>query len=212
MRPVFFYMSIRNKERMEIMMKLGLIRHGKTDWNAAGKIQGVTDIPLNEEGISQAVRLAERLVRDGDVWNGVVTSPLVRAKDTGIIIAERLGIPLLEPESLLAERSFGLIEGSTESERLERWGPQWRSHPDAGIEPDASVRERGSAFVALMQEKYPDSSLLVVTHGSYLAQLLEVLCDGLSQSYLLNMSYSILEFDGLKWTPLLHNCTLHIES
>ncbi len=197
---------------MDKMMKLGLIRHGKTDWNAEGRIQGITDIPLNGEGRDQAGRLADRLLRDGDIWDGVVTSPLVRARETGVVIAEKLDIPLLEPEPLLTERSFGLVEGTKEAERIERWGAMWRTHPDAGIESDERVQERGQAFVARMEEQYPDSRLLVVTHGSYLAQLLEVLCDGLSQTYLNNMSYSILEFDGSKWTPLLHNCTLHLES
>ena len=192
-------------------MKLGLIRHGQTDWNALGRIQGKTDIPLNEEGLGQARKLAERLLRDGDAWDGVVTSPLSRARDTGQVIAELLGLPVLPEEPLLAERSFGLIEGTTEAERIQRWGEGWRSSPEPGIESDESVRARGAAFLSKYRELMPQSRLLVVTHGSYLAQLLEVMSEGLNQSYLNNMSYSILQNNGNKWDSLLHNCTLHLD-
>ena len=81
------------------MTTLALIRHGETDWNRRGLIQGVTDVPLNETGLAQAARAAEELVsyplaRD---WAGVVTSPLVRAFATGLVIAHSLSIPMLEP-------------------------------------------------------------------------------------------------------------------
>lgn len=65
-------------------MIVGLIRHGLTDWNAAGKIQGQSDIPLNDEGRKQALKLAERLKRESDVqpWDFIITSGLSRAQET----------------------------------------------------------------------------------------------------------------------------------
>ncbi|SDR80438.1 probable phosphoglycerate mutase [Paenibacillaceae bacterium GAS479] len=192
-------------------MKLGLIRHGRTDWNAMGRIQGVTDIPLNEEGELQAVLLANRLNKDELQWDAVVTSNLSRALETGRIIADKLGIPLLEPEPLLMERSFGSIEGTVEQERLDTWGTEWRTNPEAGMESDESVRARSAAFLKKYTEMMPDSRLLVVTHGSYLAQMLGVMVEGLDQSYLHNMCYSVLELNPEGWQSLLHNCTLHLE-
>ncbi|MCM3747485.1 histidine phosphatase family protein [Paenibacillus pasadenensis] len=193
-------------------MRLGLIRHGKTDWNGLGRIQGVTDIPLNEEGYRQAELLAVRLLNDGEYWDAVVTSDLSRSIETGKVIADKLGIPLLEPEPLLTERSFGLIEGTLEQERLERWGENWRTHPEAGVETDESVRSRAASFLQTYTERMPEGRLLAVTHGSYLAQMLGVMVEGLDQPYLHNMCYSILEYSPEGWKSLLHNCTLHLQA
>ncbi len=93
-------------------MLIGLVRHGKTDWNAEGKIQGQTDIPLNEEGKAQAIALANRLSGEERIWDAVVSSDLKRAFATAQIIAEKLGIPLLESDSRLRERYFGEVEGT----------------------------------------------------------------------------------------------------
>lgn len=193
------------------MIKIGLIRHGKTDWNALGKIQGQTDIPLNEEGTLQARLLARRLAAEEEKWDAVVTSDLSRAIETGRIVAEALGVPLLPGEPLLRERSFGLIEGTTEEERIRQWGTNWRSAGEAGVEDDASVRQRAEAFLAKWRAAMPDARLLVVSHGSFLAQMIHLMCSGLDDSHLGNMSYSVLEFKDDAWLSILHNCTLHLQ-
>ncbi|QJC51883.1 histidine phosphatase family protein [Paenibacillus albicereus] len=192
-------------------MKLGLIRHGRTDWNALGRIQGITDIPLNEEGKRQALLLASRLAGEEQRWDAVVTSGLSRAVETGKIIADKLGVPLLEPEPLLVERSFGKIEGTSEEERLATWGQGWRTNPEAGVESDESVRLRAARFLETYTAKMPRSNLLAVTHGSFLAQMLGVMVEGLDQPYLHNMCYSVLEHGPGGWQSLLHNCTLHLQ-
>jgi len=192
-------------------VKIGWIRHGKTEWNALGRIQGQTDIPLNDEGRAQARALAERLHRDGDVWDAVVSSDLSRARETAAVIAERLGLPLLDGDPRIRERSFGEIEGTTEPERLARWGPDWRSAA-AGQESDEAVRSRGMSFVNEWLRKRPDVRLLAVTHGSTLAQLLSEMCERADDGYLGNMSLSILEFREDRWHSVLHNCTLHLQS
>ena len=72
-------------------MKIYMIRHGQTDWNLAGKIQGKTDVPLNEEGRAQARFLAEAMKSRPAVK--VFTSPLKRARETARVVAEALGAP-----------------------------------------------------------------------------------------------------------------------
>lgn len=191
-------------------MRIGLIRHGKTDWNELGKIQGQTDIPLNQEGVRQAQALAHRLQREPMVWDAVVSSDLERAKQTASIIAESLGIPLLEPDVRLRERFYGEVEGTTEHERLQRWGPDWR-RTDRGQESDEPLRARAMAFVEESAASHPSRNLLVVTHGSLLAQLLKAMCAELADKPILNLSFSIMERAGEGWNPLLHNCTLHLE-
>lgn len=110
-------------------MLIGLIRHGLTDWNAIGKIQGQSDIPLNDEGRMQAAMLADRLLQEPYSWDYCVTSNLSRAAETGKIIADKLGIPLLEPDQRIRERAYGQVEGLTAAEREEKWGRNGASSP-----------------------------------------------------------------------------------
>lgn len=110
-------------------MLIGLIRHGLTDWNAIGKIQGQSDIPLNDEGRMQAAMLADRLLQEPYHWDYCITSNLSRAAETGKIIADKLGIPLLEPDERIRERAYGQVEGLTAAEREEKWGRNGASYP-----------------------------------------------------------------------------------
>lgn len=190
-------------------MLIGWVRHGKTDWNAEGKIQGQTDIPLNAEGIRQAAALADRLSCEKRIWDAVVSSDLQRAYTTAQIIAEKLNIPLLEGDKRLRERYFGEAEGTMEQERHARWGKDWRSAAK-GVEPDAEVRARGLSALNEWRQEHPDRNLLVVSHGSFIAQVLSELCEELEDQHLTNLSYSILELKNEKWYPRLYNCTIHL--
>ncbi len=190
-------------------MIVGLVRHGRTAWNAEGRIQGQTDIPLNEEGIRQAEALARRLAGEERMWDAVVSSDLMRARDTARIMADKLQIPLLEGDSRLRELAFGEAEGMTEAERHAKWGIDWRKHA-AGVEADAVVRARGLDALRQWQEEHPERKLLVVSHGGFLAQLIAELCAGLEDQYLNNLSYSILQLQDGQWQPSLYNCTIHL--
>lgn len=190
-------------------MLIGLVRHGKTDWNEEGKIQGQTDIPLNAVGIAQAISLADRLSNEERIWDAVISSDLKRAYATAQIIAEKLNIPLLESDPRLRERYFGEVEGTKEQERHERWGTEWRDVAE-GVESNDEVRARGLSAINEWKLAYPDRNLLVVSHGSFLAQLLAEVCSGLEDQYLSNLSYSILERRDEEWHPQLYNCTIHL--
>jgi probable phosphoglycerate mutase len=188
--------------------RIGWIRHGVTEWNHLGKIQGTTDIPLSPEGVRQAERLGWRLAQEGESWCGVIASDLERASHTGRIIAERLGIPL-RTDARLRERAFGSAEGTTLQERLSRWGENWRSLvPDQ--EPDEAVRARGADFLQEIVSRHGGEAWLVVTHGSFLARMLQMMCPGLPDAHLQNASLTILEQAGDIWIPRAHNCTSHL--
>ncbi|MBB6635370.1 histidine phosphatase family protein [Cohnella thailandensis] len=189
-------------------MRMGWVRHGLTSWNKAGKIQGTTDIPLSAEGKMQAHRLAHRLSIESRVWHGVVCSDLQRAETTARIVAERLNIPLLT-DVRLRERGFGEAEGTTEAERVARWGSGWRGKVP-GQESDEQVRSRGLAFVEEFSDKHAGESWLVVTHGSFIGQMLQALETGVDDHHISNLSLTILDREGDRWVPILHNCTEHL--
>ena len=99
-------------------MRVLLARHGQTDWNAAAKIQGASDVPLNARGREQARSLAERVRRER--VGAIYSSPLSRARETAEIIGKTLGVNVITaPE--LTELSFGDWEGCTWEEIGERF-------------------------------------------------------------------------------------------
>lgn len=190
-------------------VRIGLIRHGLTDWNAAGRIQGQTDIPLNGEGREQAERLGRRLLTEEYQWDYIITSGLSRAQETGEIISRLLNVPLLEPDARLKERAFGQIEGLTSEERVARWGKSWETL-DLGQEQIADIQIRALAFLEDLWSAYPDGNVLIVTHGAFLANLLTALFKDRYTERIGNLSLTILEKERDDWSPLLYNCTRHL--
>lgn len=88
------------------MRSVWLVRHGETDWNAAGRLQGWTDIPLNDAGKRQASELGPLL--ESESFDGLWSSDLVRAIETATLA---YGVP--QTDSRIREMDFGAIEGST---------------------------------------------------------------------------------------------------
>ena len=85
------------------------LRHGETEWNAEGRFQGHSDIPLNPQGLAQA-HAAARIIAACPV-DLIVASPLIRALTTAAIVAEAIGKPV-RIDSELKERHFGDFEGA----------------------------------------------------------------------------------------------------
>lgn len=144
-------------------MKLLLTRHGQTDWNILGKIQGCTDIELNETGIEQAKIAREKLLNyDIDL---IISSPLKRAKKTAEIICEGRNIPLIVSDSL-REREFGRAEGKTREEFnfSEIWNYKLNIQYD-DIESVGDLYNRVNGFIDNLKEEYKDKTVLLVTHG-----------------------------------------------
>ncbi len=106
------------------MTTIGFVRHGVTAWNKEGRAQGSSDIPLDEEGIEMAEHVASRL--ETESWDVIYTSHLLRAKKTAEIIAEKKPTVELYVDERLRELSGGQVEGTTEAERIQKWGESWR--------------------------------------------------------------------------------------
>lgn len=135
------------------MTTLVLVRHGETDWNAAGRLEGHTDRPLSEYGRAQARRLADELV--GEELDALYASDLARARETAEIVGERLHLPVvLDPD--LREKNWGTWEGLTSTERfgVELVGESTEQH-----------QKRMLGALRRIAEQHPDGRVLVVTHG-----------------------------------------------
>lgn len=163
-----------------IPMILYIVRHGETDWNKRHKVQGRTDIPLNDYGRRLAEETGEGM-RDIPVDLGV-TSPLLRAKETAQIILDGRDIPLYEDERL-QEISFGRYEGmycggehrDPESEAFNRFFNDTGHYvPPEGAETIPQLYERTGQFLEelMNSQELQDKSLLVSTHGAAMTSLL----------------------------------------
>jgi probable phosphoglycerate mutase len=140
-----------------------LVRHGETDWNAEGRLQGHTDRPLNDFGRRQAKELAERLAGDGA--DAIYASDLSRAKETAAIVGERLGLTVvIDPD--LREKSWGTWEGLTGDERV---------HVELVGESTLEHQERVMAAVDRIVRRHPGERVVVVTHGGSLRRIQAVL-------------------------------------
>jgi probable phosphoglycerate mutase len=186
----------------------GFVRHGVTLWNKEGRAQGSSDVPLDEEGIAMAERVAERLA--GEQWDVVYTSPLIRAKKTAEIIAGKKHGVELKLDNRLREIGGGLVEGTLEAERIEKWGTKWREL-DLGFEPHEEIIARGMEFIEEMREIHTGKRVLVVSHGGFIGRLIEVLVpDEKLGRDLKNTSISIVELQDKESRCHLYNCIQHL--
>ena len=154
-------------------MKIYFIRHGETIWNKEKKIQGQSDIPLNEYG-KELAHITAEAIKDIP-FNIVYSSPLIRAKETAEILVKDRNLEIHE-NSLLVEMSFG--EGEGESLPQIHTHPEMKLHnfihnpgeytPPAGGETFEELYERCKTFIENyilpMENKY--DSMLIVGHGA----------------------------------------------
>jgi uncharacterized phosphatase len=149
------------------MTLLYLVRHGETDWNLARRIQGSTDIPLNDTGRAQAERAGALLARRN--WDGIASSPLSRAYETAQIIGTAVGISEVEVLDDLVERAYGAAEGLMDREVLHRF-------PGATIVPGRETRDAVAARVVPslldLAGRHRGKNLIVTTHGGVIRTVL----------------------------------------
>ncbi|MEO5314609.1 histidine phosphatase family protein [Pseudarthrobacter sp. CC12] len=140
-----------------------LVRHGQTDWNAERRLQGSTDIPLNDVGRGQA-RDAVAILAPYE-WDAIVSSPLSRAAETADLIAEGLGLTVARRVPELTERSFGPAEGMQAGPELEALRIPGGFK---GAESEDEAADRGLAALEALADDYRGQRVLVVTHGTLL--------------------------------------------
>lgn len=149
-------------------MRILLVRHGQSEWNAAGRWQGWADPPLSQLGRRQS-RLAGKGLAGIDV---VVSSDLRRAVETAGLMAESLGVVPAPVEPRLRERDVGQWTGLTRQEIEQRWPEELSTmaQPPGG-ESSEALQARVLAATTDLARVYPDSSVLAVTHGGAIRSL-----------------------------------------
>jgi 2,3-bisphosphoglycerate-dependent phosphoglycerate mutase len=188
---------------------IGLVRHGITNWNLEGRLQGSVDIPLNSTGRQQAELLGERLAKELQ-WDLLLTSDLSRAAETAGIISNKLQLPVATESSRIREISCGLLEGTSEKDRINNWGPNWHEM-DLGMEPRVAVGRRGAEFIEEIAAEHTGKRILIVSHGTLIAQSLKQLIpDYQWERSVKNTSITILEHSGNGWSCPLYACTKHL--
>lgn len=136
-----------------------LLRHGETDLNAQGVLQGSIEAPLNTLGRAQAAQAAERLVGLG--VKSILSSPQLRARQTAVAVAKRLSLRVIE-EPTLRERAWGVFEGKLRNERDDR---------GEGVEPFAALQQRAQSSFLTLIGSFP-LPFVVVTHSGFIKALL----------------------------------------
>jgi uncharacterized phosphatase len=171
---------------------LYLVRHGETDWNRLRRIQGRTDIPLNDTGRHQALATSRLLARRE--WDAIISSPLSRALETASIIAAKLGLPAPVANDALVERNYGDAEGLEDTE-LDRRFPG--DTPVPGREEKEDLVARVLPALLEIADQYPDQAVIVVSHGGVIRSVLNAVDPGKRHPSITNGSvHSFLHENG----------------
>lgn len=176
------------------MSKIILTRHGETEWNISGLVQGSLDSPLTAAGVEQAKCLADRLAGEGVEL--VFSSPLGRAVSTARVIAARLNLPVIECQEF-REISFGAWEGkawqdlhASDPEGFASWTKTPHLHRFPRGETMGEVLARAKAKLQQICRDYPQQNFCVVSHGVTLKVMVTDL-----------MGYDLAEWERTPWQP-----------
>jgi len=163
------------------MIRLILIRHGQTAWNAQKRYQGQSDVPLDQTGLAQANALATHFAEDRP--DAIYSSDLQRARNTAEVIASAAGLQI-SMDVRLRESAFGSWEGMTYSEIQERWPEEykaWQNDPLTWFPPGGETLEqvtgRLSSFMSDLhvnhtRQNHTQQKIMVVAHGGSLRALI----------------------------------------
>jgi uncharacterized phosphatase len=183
---------------------MSIIRHGETDWNSSGRLQGCEDTELNNLGREQAGKLADFLKEE--TWDLIISSPLQRALETARIISSKINIPGVQTMEGLRERDYGKASGLLPEERRSLY-------PD-GIFPDQEefehLRTRAFDTITSIAKKYEGKRIIVVSHGAFINSVLYTISNGEFGSFktrLKNGCVNRLVYSQSQWSVTYYNKT-----
>lgn len=203
----------------DLVTELIVVRHGETDWNVEGRLQGHRSVRLNDRGLLQAKRVADRL--SGGSFDALYSSDLERAKQTARAIAEA-SRATVTPEASLREWALGVLEGRTRAEAK-------AAHPEAyamfqGRDPEdvipggESIRQRyrrTTACAEALAGRHPNGRIVVVTHGGPLDDFrrcaLDIPLEAPRDFKLYNGSLNVFRVERGQWEMTRWGDTRHLE-
>ena len=166
-------------------IKLYVVRHGKTDFNVEGRYAGSTDVPLNKTGISQAEELADKLKLSDMKFDVVISSPLLRARQTADIVCSALKNSYVIIEQF-AERNVGVYEGLTQREAMKKYPELWRRQCTRQLDDAPTKGETIRQFDAriidgldILRRDYKNKRVLLIAHG-FVSRAINRYCMNLS--------------------------------
>jgi probable phosphoglycerate mutase len=151
-----------------------LIRHGETDWNVDRRLQGHTDIPLNQHGLAQAKQMAQCLKAIELNFDVLYTSDLLRAASTAKAIENAFGITAITHQGL-RERHLGALQGLSTIEAPEKEPELWELHLkrdlDHALRGGESIKQFAQRIHGVLEEiriAHQGKTILLVSHGGAL--------------------------------------------
>jgi uncharacterized phosphatase len=195
---------VKVTENKNLTTTICLIRHGETDWNVSGRLQGREDIELNNLGREQAIQAIRYF--QTEPWEVMVSSPLKRAFETAQIIASGLSIPSVHVVEEITERCYGSASGLLPEERRNRF-PE--GIPDQeGFE---YLCQRAMTGLSKIAKDFAGKKIIVVSHGGLINSILYSLSGGEFGSFktrLKNGSINKLILQNDIWTVEFYNKTV----
>lgn len=186
--------------------KICIVRHGETEWNAIGRLQGRSDIPLNAKGIKQAEESGEYL--KNSQWDVIITSPLQRAKKTAEIINTYIDVPLVVMDDF-KEKSFGDAEGMT----IEEIKMAFPDRNYTNQESSDALIQRLMGGLEKIKHNFEDKNVLLVAHGAVINAILAHLSDGelgYGKSRIDNACLNDIHFEENGWIIKAYNRIEHL--
>jgi broad specificity phosphatase PhoE len=211
-----------------LTVKVYLIRHGETEYNRDGKLQGDSDVPLSDRGKTQAEVLAARLKdefsRNGEKVSAIYSSNLRRTLDTARAIGERLGL-VPQPVRELREIDLGSWEGKTpdeiSAEKDIAFFEEWKKDPARMRAPGGENLEDVESrvipkFDELKKNHEKSDAIIIVSHGGSIGVILShILRMDLNDALKIrqdNTALNLIEVRGDGEYILVQNDTSHLKS
>lgn len=201
------------------LLYLYIVRHGETEWNAAGRIQGRLDSRLTEKGRRYAAMLGEKLQETEFIR--IISSPSSRALQTAKLIKGDRDIPVFQDERIM-EMALGPWQGMTLSEIQLQYPKEYEwftTRPELyqiiGAESFFDMKKRAEDFLSELQNSPFSGNLLIVTHGLFIKILLAVV-KGIEikeiwkEKTVEGTSLSIIKIDGEDISMIVEDDTSHL--
>ena len=198
-----------------------LVRHGETDWNAARRLQGHTDIDLNAKGLAQAKQMAHALKKINLQFDVLYTSDLQRAAKTAQAIEALFKTSAMSNASL-RERHLGALQGLTTDEAPMREPDLWKSHLSRNLtenllngESIQQFADRIRTAIEQIRVRHSGKTILLVSHGGALDMMYRIATnqplDADKAVAVPNASLNWISHDGLSWQVDSWGDTGHLE-